>query len=127
MWGRKLTMRVDKYESRSKWSEDDEEKLNGALEHIKGRCKEEAKNGVRQVSFPLVGPVLGFVLAERKTTSLQAEHIKHKIYSYFYLLGLEVRWSLEKARDLWVTEFPRRQNHVHIGRACDVWKATISW
>lgn len=127
MWGRKLAMYADKEENRSKWKEEDEKKLNTALESIKDRCKEESKKGTRQVSFPLVGPIVGFSLAERSTYSLQRDAIKQKISSYFFSLGLDVRWSLEPFQDLWIATFPKRGNHVHLGKACDVWKATLSW
>ena len=120
-------MIADKVDYRSKWSEDDEEKLIGALENIKGRCKEEAKKGVRKVSFPLVGPIIGFKLAERPTSSLQTDRVKHTIGCYFYNLGLDVRWELLSPQDLWIAEFPKRGNHVHLGKACPVWEATLFW
>lgn len=120
-------MYSDKFEDRSKWSEDDEAKLCGALETIKVRLKEVSKRGIRQVSFPMVGPVLGFVHAEKSTTNFQRDVIRHKVSSFFFHLGLVVTWKLQKYRELWPTDFPQERNHVHMGKSCDVWKATLSW
>lgn len=127
MWARKLAMYADKAESHSKWREDDEEKLTKGLDNLKTTCKDRARKGDRSVSFFMVGPVLGFSLGERTTISLQTDRVRRKVSSYFFSHGLGVRWSLEPFRDLWVVDFPRQRNHVHIGKACDVWKATLSW
>ena len=136
MWARKVAMYADKAEQSGKrqgrrcgkrWSEDDDRKLESGLENIKANCKIKAKDGIRCVSFVIVGPVLGFSLCERSTLSLQTEEVKHKVSSYFFTLGLRVQWSLEPFRDLWVVTFPKTGNHVHLGKACDVWKATLSW